>query len=401
MKQDIRIADIRKCRHNNDLSFLVFSDDWGEHPSSCQHIFKQITKKHPVLWVNTIGTRNPKLNIYDLKKALIKIKKMLFMRRTKNTHNDNNPTVIQPIMLPFFSLPGIKSFNKYSLQKAVSNSMKKNAINNPIMVITAPNAHEYIGSFGEKCSVYYCVDDYSEWPGLNQEEVVKMESALIQKCNIFFATSDLLYNKISKTNKKVKLLTHGVDLEFYSKKNLPTHELLKDIPRPQVGYFGLFDDRSDKELIKSLSLKMPDISFIITGSIDTDIRDLRSISNIHFTGSVPYKELPQIISSWDICMLPYRINELTNAIQPLKIKEYLASGKPIISTPIKEVKALEKYVHLAETPDHWRKTIQKILRTGPDDKALNRNDFLKPESWERKADYFLEICTEFVSRHDL
>ncbi|MCU7924763.1 MAG: glycosyltransferase [Candidatus Thiodiazotropha sp. (ex Dulcina madagascariensis)] len=397
MKQAVRIADIRKRRHNNDLSFLVFSDDWGEHPSSCQHIFKQIIKKHPALWVNTIGTRNPKLTIYDLKKALIKVKKMLFPRRTENARNDNNLTVIQPIMLPFFSLPGIKLFNKYSIKKAVSNSMKKNGINNPIMVITAPNAHEYIGSFGEKCSVYYCVDDYSEWPGLNKKEVIKMESELIRKCNIFVATSDLLYNKISNKNKDVQLLTHGVDLEFYAKKDQPAHKLLNGVPRPQVGYFGLFDDRSDKELIKSLSLQMPDVSFIITGSVDTDIRDLRSISNIYFTGSVPYKELPQLISSWDICMLPYKINELTNAIQPLKIKEYLASGKPVISTPIKEVKALKEYVYLAETPDQWRVGIQKILRGGSDDRVQNRADFLKSESWEIKADHFLKICTKFVN----
>ncbi len=376
--------------------FLVFSDDFGEHPSSCQHIFRYVPKQSTVLWVNTIGMRSPKLNRRDFHKASLKLKKMgfeFFRKSTKNTSVARKGiNICQPPMLPFVSAPGAQAFNRMSVCHVVKERMRRLRMTEPILIITAPNACDYVGQFGERRCVYYCVDDFAEWPGLNKKLVTGMEDRLARKADILIATSQDLVDKLVPYGNQVHLLTHGVDYSFF--KNTPEgeHALLKEVPKPRVGYFGLFDDRSDQKLLKVLAERMPDVSFVITGDTETDILQMEQFGNIYFTGKIPYNELPAMAKGWNACMLPYKVNKLTNAIQPLKIKEYLATEKPVISTPIKEACCLKKYIAIAETVTDWERNIRKMVTELPLEEQNERNTFLKQESWAAKAQQFFDIC---------
>lgn len=377
----------------NNNCFLVFSDDFGEHPSSCQHIFQHISKNHPVLWVNTIGLRTPKLTKRDFLKALSKIRNMMqgMLTQRKKESTTEEFRVCQPFMLPFLNISVIRTFNRKSVVYHVQKQLKSLQMNSPVMVITAPNACDYINHFHEKSVVYYCVDDFSEWPGLDKQLVKVMENDLIKKSDVFIATSQDLFNKIERQGKKVDLLTHGVDIAFFSAPQSNEHILLKTIPKPRVGYFGLFDDRSDKQLIIDIANLLPDISFVITGGIETDISDLQKANNVYFTGSIPYVELPQMSKGYDICMLPYKINKLTDSIQPLKFKEYLATGKPIISTPIKEALKLKDYMGIANTATEWVESIRFNLNGVSSSAHKKRTQFIKDESWSTKSEKFLQF----------
>lgn len=378
----------------NKYTFLVFSDDWGIHPSSCQHIFKHIAKRHSVLWVNTIGMRNPILSNQDLQKARKKLFRMI--------HSESNRTyvpypgdlhVCQPFMLPLSNINIIRRWNQQFVTSTVRRTLSRLRIHKPILVTTVPNACDYIGHLDEAKVVYYCVDDFTEWPGLNNELVRRMESDLVSKTDIFIATSGKLFDRLQSYGKPTFLLTHGVDIDFFRK--LPTEEnsLLSDIPKPRVGYFGLFDDRNDQDLLKDIASHMPHVSFVITGRIETEISELQKLRNLHFTGPVPYTELPGIITGWDICMMPYKVNELTDAIQPLKFKEYLATGRPIITTPIREMKVMKELVCLATDAKQWQKQISFLLEELDSANRSNIHELLDSEDWKIKAAYF----TEYVS----
>lgn len=377
----------------NNNSFLVFSDDFGEHPSSCQHLFRHISKNNSVLWVNTIGMRIPKFNKRDALKAILKIKKMIpgLWASGKAPAVTQKIRVCQPPMLPFLNIPAIRFFNKKSVVYQVQKQLKSLNMNYPVIVVTAPNACDYIDHFNKSSVVYYCVDDFSEWPGLDKNLVKAMESELIKKSDIFIATSQNLYKKLESQGKQVNLLTHGVDIEFFSSAQENEHYLLENIPKPRVGYFGLFDDRSDKNLLIEIARLLPDISFVITGDIETDISQLEKIKNVYFTSSIPYVELPQMVKGYDICMLPYKINKLTDSIQPLKFKEYLATGKPIISTPIKEALELGDYMSIANTATDWAVSIRSNLNGLPSSRKNKRTLFIKSESWLNKSEQFLQF----------
>lgn len=377
-----------------DTSFLVFSDDFGEHPSSCQHLFRFMPYKQTVLWVNTIGMRSPRLTLRDFEKALIKSSRMISGggNKKKETAYTGNIKVCQPPMLPFLNLPFIRALNKISVKRHVKKKMAILNMEAPTCVVTAINACDYIGLFNERRVVYYCVDDFSEWPGFEKKLLKSMEEDLIGKADVLVATSDELYRRLSSTGKEIHLLTHGVDYEFFKKKVDQEHPLLKDIPKPRVGYFGLFDKRSDQELIAAIAERMPDFSFVITGHVEVNTTRLRAKKNIYFTGGIPYRELPTMASGWDICILPYKINKLTDAIQPLKLKEYLSTGIPVVSTPIKESVKLGMYLSIAKTPQEWEEKIKENIKGTSVEQKNKIRSFLEKESWNSKAELFFNIC---------
>lgn len=375
--------------------FLVFSDDWGEHPSSCQHLFCLIGREHEVLWVNTIGMRNMELTLNDVQKGLRKIKKMIFgasKQREKESSVNLRVKVIQPFMLPFVRNPFVRWLNAQSVTRSVKKGMRLMRQSNPIVVTTVPNSCDYIGNFDEKKIVYYCVDNFSEWPGLDRSLVRLMEEKLTQKANCIVVTSSNLYDHHKSIGKPITLMTHGVDVEHFSVLPEREHPLLAKIPKPRVGYYGLFDERSDQNLLAAISTQLPSVSFVITGKVETDIRSLDKLPNVHFVGSVPYKELPSVVVGWEACILPYKRNKLTDNISPLKLKEYIATGKPIVATSLPEVKDISFLLNVSDSSEEWLRYLRKIL-LGNDSSEEDeiRKSYLTKESWQQKRIIFYNI----------
>ncbi len=378
------------------MQFLVLADDWDEHPSSCQHLFRHISQKYKVLWVNTIGMRNPKLALTDFHKAVNKMRKMFDWSGDRNPEelSGNGVVACQPPMLPFVKLPGVRRINKATVRKSVRKRLAELGMGSPMLVATVPNACDFIGDFGESKVIYYCVDDFSEWPGLEKKMVKKMEAQLIEKSDSLVATSQKLFDRLAGSGKPTYLLTHGVDAEFFRQNVAREHALLNGIPRPRVGYYGLFDERSDHDLLAQLAQRMPDVSFVITGRVESFALPQKKIPNVYFTGSVPYGELPAMIKGWDVLILPYLINDLTDAISPLKLKEYLAAGKPVVSSPIPEVLKMREYVFLARTAEEWEKHLRSCLFRPEGVNRMSPDRLLLNETWEKKAEEFLGICRE-------
>jgi glycosyl transferase family 1 len=383
-------------------SFVVFSDDWGEHPSSCQHLFRHIAKTHSVLWVNTIGMRCPMLTGRDLRKILRKVSKMLW--RTRRGSRQDTPlrlSVLQPPMFPYSAIPAVRNINRRCVTKVILRRMLEMNIVAPVVISTVPNACDYVDLPQRASVIYYCVDDFAQWPGLDHELVQQMEDQLIDKTDIFVATSAKLYQRLLRCGKPTHLLTHGVDMDRFSVRTPEEHTSLAGIHRPRVGYFGLFDERSDQGLLGAVASLMRDVSFVITGPIATTISTLQNHSNVHFTGPVAYSELPAIIAGLDVLYIPYVVNTFTDSISPLKLKEYLATARPIISTPIAEAKRQSQYVTIASTADEWQAAIRGLLHVDPAARRELMSRVMAHESWADKAASFLSICSHAGSPRDM
>lgn len=373
--------------------FLVFSDDWGEHPSSCQHIFRHIAKNHRVLWVNTIGMRNPTFSWADARKVVVKGSKMFRRKReAAATGNDNHVTVCQPFMLPGTGSRMVRAFNARSVTGKVRARMGQLDMRDPVVVATVPNASEYPELLRGRKVIYYCVDDFSLWPGLEADVVRNMEAKLIEQADSIIAVSDTLYRRLAKSGKPTRLLTHGVDLEMFSTPVESELPQLNEIPKPRVGFFGLIDGRMDWDVVSPLAKRMPEISFVFAGPVDASAGELPQLENIHFIGRVKYQELPIFVAGLEALMLPYRTGELAEAISPLKLKEYLATGKPVVSTPIAEARRWSDVICNAETVVEWNNVLSRVGDRVPNLPRLADNRRLFKESWKNKADQFLEIC---------
>ena len=376
-------------------SFIVFSDDWDGHPSSCQHLFKQIGMSHRVLWVNTIGMRNPRFTWIDFRKALTKISRMFTRMTPLGDASSGSPMVdvCQPLMLPFSAIGLIRQFNRHSVVAAVKERSRAFALERPVIVATVPNACDYVESFDCSHVVYYCVDDFSQWPGLQHDLVREMERRLIIQADVLIATSEQLYRRLAAAGKPVHLLSHGVDLALFGRAIAEEHHCLKGIPHPRAGYFGLFDERCDQRLLAELASRMPRFSFVLTGPVAVDVSGLSANPNIHFTGPLPYDELPRLIAGLDALILPYTVSDFTATISPLKLKEYLATGRLVVSTPIAEAKALREHVMIAGTLDDWIMALRSALAEDTVGRRRRMLGLLRDDTWAAKAETFISFCS--------
>jgi glycosyltransferase involved in cell wall biosynthesis len=376
--------------------FIVFSDDWGEHPSSCQHLFRHIGRDHRVIWVNTIGMRDPKWSLGDLKKIWLKVSKMFRSAHTSSgtqglEGRGTNIHVIQPIMLPYGGFAAVRAFNRWSVIRSVRALAARLGFKAPVVVSTVPNACDVVDAFGASTIVYYCVDDFSLWPGLNRSLVERMEDRLIAKADRLLATSLSLQRRLATTGRTVTLFTHGVDVELFSQNSGMPHPCLKDIPEPRVGYFGLFDERSDQALLAGLAATLPGVSFVFTGPLGVDVTGLQRLPNVYFSGPVPYAELPAIIAGLKVLMIPYRVDAFTDSISPLKLKEYLATGKAVVSTPLAEARLYASHLNIADGVEEWSAALRQALEPEKE-RREGREQALDGESWNAKADLLLALC---------
>ena len=380
--------------------FLVFSDDWGEHPSSCQHIFKEIAKDYRVVWVNTIGMRNPTLTLRDLKKAAKKILKMVRLNRCKRRAATQleNIAICQPLMLPFTRSRFARRFNRWSVTRRVVSELKSRTINEPIIVTTVPNAAEYPKLLRSGSTIYYCVDDFFRWPGLDSMRVNEMEEDLIGYADVIIAASDSLAKKFESSNLPVYILTHGVDVEHFQNLNTTEHLKLLTINRPRIGFFGLVDDRMDWALIDAIARDAKGISFVFAGKVDATAGRLPKRQNIHFLGNVEYSELPSFIVGMEVLMIPYKTTGIGEMIAPLKLKEYLCTGKPVLVTPFSEMRRYAPPVRIAKTPEEWSEALNAVLNQLNCEEHRQITSDLKSESWCEKAKAFIEIAMNVRER---
>jgi len=368
-----------------ERGFIVFSDDWGRHPSSCQHIFKRIYRKYPVVWVNTIGMKLPQLSSYDIGRILEKFRTWFFSKRVRRVHK--NLVIYNPFMLPFPNLSPIRNLNRYFLVHGLRDIIKKFQIE-PILVTTIPIVTDVVDLLPFKKKVYYRVDDFTRWPGLMHRTLENYEEELLKKVDVLIASSRNLIP--SGFQGKVYVVEHGVDFDHFSQvdlEELPNR--ISHISTPIIGYFGLLDERVDYELIVKIAEKEPAWNIVLIGRRMVDLEGLDKFKNIHLIGEVEYTELPFFIKAFSVCFLPYRQDRSTISISPLKLKECLATGKPVVGTEIPALKASRKYLYLGNEVDGIITAIKTALEEDPS-KVRSRQEAVKTESWENKAECFLK-----------
>ncbi len=369
-------------------NFIVFSDDWGRHPFSCQHIMQSFLPHNRLLWVNTIGMRTPTLSVYDMQRALGKIRSWL--QPTKNTAQNQelppNLRIISPFMIPYNTYGAVRTFNAKNVVKAVNEAAQAWGFTDPIVLTTQPLSVDYMGKLHEALTVYYCVDDFIHWPGMNQPELVQgMENSLVAQADLIFAVSESLCTSRQNGKDPTRLLTHGVDLAHFAKaaqeQERPAE--LAHISQPIIGFYGLIDGRFDIALVEDILKNKPHWQIVCIGTKLIPLDILEKYPNFHSIDAISYELLPSYASCFDVAFIPYHINAQTEAINPLKLREYIATGKPIVTTPMREAARFEKAIHIAERGPAFIQALEGALQEKKNPSL--RAQYLQGESWQDKA----------------
>ena len=386
----------RATRRVEDCAFIVFSDDWGRHPSSCQHLFRHVLSRAPVHWINTVGLRSPRLSLYDFKRACGVLKGWVTPSRETSEPSDlPSPTVHRPVMLPFYQYSLARRFNAYTVRRSVEAIRAELEPDRPVVLVsTLPQTADLFASGNFDAKIYYCVDDFTTWPGVDGTVMAELEGELLPHCDVLVATSSKLLRTRGAVTERSRLLTHGVDYEHFARAST--------LKKPAsgtatIGMFGVFDDRTDGKILRALCERMPESRVVVLGPVDRSRAEFADLDNLELRGPVPYDRLPDEVAPFDVLVLPYVVDESTVSINPLKLKEYLATGKPVVTTALPETVQLKDYLRIADRSTFCDE-VENALSGNQREAAIEERmtEFLRAESWAGKADSFLSSVLEVL-----
>lgn len=363
-------------------NIIVFADDWGRHPSTMQHIGKVLSEKNRLLWVGSLGLRRPELGLKDFKRLYEKFRKIISPSKNE-TDKEETPNVIEihPFVLPFHDNKIIHVINNFLLLRILKSKMKKLNFLEPVIITSSPIMYALFGKLGERSSHYICLDDYSLFNGAFHS-LIQFEKYTLDKVNSSFSVSKpLLLSRLPKSGIN-NFLPQGVDLNHFTPKRKNSIQRFKGMKSPIIGFFGLISEWVDLEIIIHLAKTLPDYSIVLIGDTVIDTSVLKQFPNINFTGKVSYELLPEYASEFSVGIIPFKINDLTKAVNPLKLIEYLALGLPVVTTPMDEVIQFKDYICIAKEKEEFVQMVKNEILSDSDSKREQRRKMASNYSWD-------------------
>jgi glycosyltransferase involved in cell wall biosynthesis len=370
---------------------VCFANDWSGDPLSKKHIMRRLSRKNRVLWVNSLGNRAPRANARDLARIFDKLQKFAggLYKVEDNIH------VLSPLAVPNYSSPLWRRLNAMVVGSTVRAAMRRLQFQRPLLYTFVPASAWVADQLECERVIYHCVDEYSKFDGAG-DEIAALEAELIRKSDLVITCSTPLQRSKSRLHPNTVLVRHGVEREHFARACDAATPIPADVaalPRPILGFYGLVAEWVDLDALRLVAEAWPEGSLVIVGDINNAnteaLARLHARPNVHFLGRKPYETLPGYCKAFDVALLPFVKNELTENANPLKLREYLAAGLPVVTTDIPEAVALAPIVkdglHLASTSGQFVDGVRAALAAGAGP-SRNRSEAMCQESWDAKVE---------------
>jgi glycosyltransferase involved in cell wall biosynthesis len=364
---------------------VAFAKDWHEDPTSNHHVLRELARTRRVLWLNSLATRTPKLSSgRDLGK--IKRKLAEFARGPENVENDL--WVFTPLVLPLPGSAAARAVNRQILRATIRTLRLRLGIRQFQLWTFLPNTADYIGTLGEDLAVYYCVDEWSMFSYLDRAQTVAAERRLLERVDAVFAINHALADAKRAVNRATFVSPHGVDHAQFARALDPALAVPADLaalPGPRIGFYGTLRDWVDFALIAHIARARPAWSIALIGQVLCDVSAVSGLPNVHLLGQKRHDELPAYCKGFDAGMIPYRIDERMTFVNPLKLREYLSAGVPVVSTPVPEVVRYAHLCRVAATPDAFVGALDAALAEASPAARRARSDAMAQETWSARV----------------
>lgn len=230
---------------------------------------------------------------------------------------------------------------------------------------------------------YDCMDEWADFPDIGQQ-LLQEEEILIDKADLVTVTASLLEKKWQARSKKCILVRNGVEFEFFSS-NCVKNELLAHLEKPVIGFYGALAPWVDFNLLHYLATQRPNWNFVLVG--DCFVKDLAGIDrlpNVHLTGKKAYEYMPRYLHGFDVCLIPFKLNKVTHAVDPVKFYEYISVGKPVVSVPLEEMAIYGDYVYFAREYADFLAKVEAALKENDPDLTQRRIQLAKNNDWHHR-----------------
>jgi UDP-galactopyranose mutase len=287
------------------------------------------------------------------------------------------------------------------MQGLIDRLFKDYRIREHILWYYTPMAMSFTRHLNPVAVVYDCMDELSAFKGA-PPALRFHEAELFNRADLVFTGGQSLYEAKRKQHRSVHAFPSSIDAKHFAQARRITEDPAdqKEIPHPRLGFFGVIDERLDIDLIKGLAEARPDWHLVIIGPVvKINEADLPRRENIHYLGGKSYKELPAYLAGWDVALLTFARNESTRFISPTKTPEYLAAGKPVVSTSIRDVvRPYEKLglVRIADSVQEFEGAIEAAMKDDLQEHVRHVDAFLAQTSWDRTWSEMRELIEEAV-----
>ncbi len=381
------------------MDFVVFSDDWGRRPSAPQHLFAVLARRHRILWVEPAGLRRPRLSRADIARSAHKLRGFLPSGAPGPSEDpwlpqpDSLVRLVPPI-IPAYGVASVRRANDAVLTRRVRAALAAEGFDAPVLVTTIPTVAGVLGALGERCSVYWRVDDFSLWPGYDAAAITEREGVLLERADALLASAPGL---LAAGPRIRQVFPHGVDLEHFSAPPAGPSPLPGAGPHLLVA--GRLDGRIDVELLRGIAARRPQAQLVLLGDALAVPAALADLPNVQVHPHVPYAELPSWLHAAQVLLIPYRCSPWTDSLAPLKVREYLATGRPVVSTPLRGIlqdPELEGLVGIASGLDATLRAVDAAV-VEPSGRGAARMQAMAGMSWSERAGAFESLISLLTS----
>jgi glycosyltransferase involved in cell wall biosynthesis len=293
--------------------------------------------------------------------------------------------------------PGFHDDHLPALQRMLMQAMREHRVTDYWIWFYTPMALPLATQLTPRGVVYDCMDELTAFKNAPRQ-LVQRENALFKMADLVFTGGRSIYNAKRSRHPDVHCFPSSVDARHFQQA-VHDHPLQAQLPRPRLGYCGVIDERINLALVDGIAKARPHWEIVMVGpTAKIDPHDLPRRDNIHWLGQQSYDDLPSFISGWDVCLMPFALNEATRYISPTKTLEYMACGRPSVSTSIRDV--VEPYGHvvnIADTPEGFVIDCEAILERSAaerEEHAKALAEIVARTSWDNTAQAMAELIVQ-------
>jgi len=378
----------------HDRSIICFGgeDWWYHHPHSKNHLMRRFARAgNKVIFVNSISMGLAPVKSGEL---LPRVKRKLKSYAKLARTTEEGITVVSPAVVPFFGSAAAVATNRRLLTAQISSLAKRRGLTKPILWIAIPTAVEVVGRLGESMVIYHVSDkydantmDHATDPAL----IRRLHERAIEAADLVFYSSRKLFGEATAGREKSHLLEQAVDFDHWSRLSEGEVEVtaaVAKIPKPRIGYFGAIEPwLIDQELIKKASREHADWNWIFIGNKSRGL-EIENLPTVHFLPPVSYEELPNYAAGFDVCVLPWNTEvPFTSYGSAIKVREYLASGKPVVISPLPEYESMRDVLRIGRTHEQFLNLVEDALRETGSKLVRARQASVKDGTWDARAEW--------------
>lgn len=370
--------------------------DWWYHNRGHFDIqmMRHLAPRVPALYVNSLAMRfpSPREGSMFVKRV---VRKLGSIRRQLQTIEPGF-SVLSPA-----SLPGgaVRWLSGPTVALQVRRAARRLGFRRPLLWVTTPTAVDALPGIRGHGLVYLRTDRYEAFPGVDRERIRRADLALKHRADLtIYCAASLLDRERAECRRPV-FVDHGVDYEAFARGGAAEDPPdLREVPRPRVGFVGSIDRHTfDPELFGEIVRRLPDLHFVLVGGSTVQDADWLDAKHVHRLGQKPYDEVWRYPGACDVLIMPWNASPWIEVCNPVKLKEYLAAGRPVVSTWFEELRRYEGHVAVARNADDFAAAIRAALTPGARRRAEASRARVREETWAHQAERALARIGEALS----